>query len=153
MWLTTRDQPRLAIAAQPVVLVLPFLVGERAEASFEQRLFEEVHQALDADTSLRARRGQSGSGATVDAEAHSAAGQRAGAHYVVAGHIGWRHDTTEIALRLVRAADGSTAWSGTFWRSPSDLVTVGSDLAAVIAEAIHLDQMRLAQDNAARARR
>lgn len=56
--------------------------------------------------------------------------------YVVDGSLRRSGDTLRVSARVVRAADGSVAWSQSYDRSSRDLLTVQDDIAEQVAEAL-----------------
>lgn len=98
------------------------------------RLAEQVRTALSADKSIEIMRSE-----TQATNAQLAAARRVGAHYVLTGTVDRKPRGAEIGLRLVRASDASTAWSGTFWKSAADLSSSAGDLASAVSEAIRAE--------------
>jgi TolB-like protein len=114
------------------IFVAPFSLNENSgEHVSGAQLAEQVGTALSADKSLKISRSEMQS-----SNAQLAAARRAGAHFVLMGTVERKQRGAEIALRLVRASDASTAWSGTFWKSAADLPLSAGDLAAAVSEAI-----------------
>jgi TolB-like protein len=134
------------------ILVTPFAVnGAGSEPWSGSGLAEEVRMALDADNTVAIRRSEP----TViraalppngDDVMEIAAARRIGADYVLTGTIGRKERGSEIGLRLIRATDASTAWTGTFWRSQADFPSFAGDLAAAITEAIRAERDRDARE-------
>lgn len=150
-----RDRSHTAPSHLPVgdvatILVVPFAVlGTDNEPWSGAGLAEEVRAALAADSSVEIRRSErpvvSGAPQSApDAEGAKAidAARRVGADYVLTGTVGRGERGGEIGLRLVRAADASTAWTGTFWRSSADFPSFPRDLAAAVSEAVRAQRDR-----------
>jgi TolB-like protein len=69
-------------------------------------------------------------------------GRRLRSTYVLVGVVEHQDARTAIAVRLLRARDGTAVWSGTYWRDTTALTTFPSELAAAVAEALHLPSER-----------
>jgi TolB-like protein len=134
----------------PSILVVPLSVGGNGTDPWSgSGLAEEIRVALAANGAVRIRRVEPstvskpiGASDSVGAAIHA---RRAGADYVIIGAVGRKAGKSEIGLRLVRATDATTAWSGTFWRSPTDLSTFAADLAAAVTEAVTTDRTKQAR--------
>lgn len=71
-----------------------------------------------------------------DMERLAARGRRLNALYVLGGTVGRRGERSEIGMELVRVEDGAQVWTSTFWRDPTDLDSLASELAETIAEVL-----------------
>ena len=146
------NQPRI-VSSRPsagnvtIVFVASFAVrGIGTDSWSGAGLAEEVRLALAADSSVAIRRlnpavvGAAPS-PTFDADGAEeiAAARRIGADYVLTGTVGRKKVGSDVALRLIRATDASTAWTGTFWRSSTDYPSLAGDLAAAVTEAIRAE--------------
>lgn len=148
---TVQSQPPIGNVV--TILVAPFaVIGDGTEPWSGGGLAEEVRTALRADRSVVLRRSEpTMAGATpkpapvTDDAREIAAARRVGADYVLTGTVGRRERGSEIGLRLIRAADASTAWAGIFWRSPADFPSFAADLAAAVTEAIRAERDRQAR--------
>jgi TolB-like protein len=130
-----RAQRSVSTGGITTILVVPFtIIGSGGEASSGGQLSEQVRMALSKDTSLETRRSE-----MQPANAQLAAARRAAAYYVLRGTVDQKPRGVEIGLRLVRASDASTAWSGTFWKSAADLPSSAGDLASAVSEAIRAE--------------
>lgn len=138
----------------PSILVVPLSVsGNDTDPWSGAGLAEEIRIALAADTAVvirrarveRVRTSAPANGGSEDISRIVAEARRVGADYVLTGTVGRKSSTSEIGLRLARAADEKIAWSGTFWRSSTDLPTFAIDLAAAVTEAIRAERDRLAR--------
>jgi TolB-like protein len=109
-------------------------------------LAEEIRVSLASAGAVRIRRADPSTVSTLvggsDSTVAANHARRAGADYVIIGTVGRRAGKTEIGLRLVRASDATTAWSGTFWRSSADLSTFAADLAAAVTEAVATERVK-----------
>lgn len=145
----TVSSPR-PIAGVATIVVASFAVTAHGiEPWSGTGLAEEVRIALGADKSVVVRRSErrvvaAAPAPTPDADSarEIAAARRIGADYILLGTLGQKARDSEIALHLVRAADASTAWTGTFWRSPADFPSLAGDLAQAVTEAIRADRDR-----------
>jgi hypothetical protein len=135
------------------IFVASFAVnGNGIDPSSGAALANEVRRALGADSSVAIRRSVPTAVNPArppipddDGARGIAAAQRAGADYVLLGTVRRKERDAEIALRLIRVADASTAWTGTFWRSPTDFASFAIDLAAAVTEAIRAERDRQAR--------
>ena len=131
----------------PSIIVLPLSVsGNGADPWSGPGLAEEIRGAIAAGSAVRIRRTDPsmaskpvGASDSTGAAIHA---RRAGADYAITGTVGRNGGKSEIGLRLVRASDATTAWSGTFWRASTDLSTVAADLAAAVAEAVTTERAK-----------
>jgi hypothetical protein len=104
------------------IFVAPFSINENTgEHVSGAQLAEQVRTALGADKSVKIS-------------------HRSGADYVLMGTVDRKQLGAEIGLRLVRARDASTAWSGTIWKSAADFPSSAGDLAAAVTEAIRAER-------------
>lgn len=134
----------------PSILVVPLSVsGHGTDPWSGGGLAEEIRVALAANTAVRIRRADPATLAAAregnDSKRAATSARRAGADYVLTGTIGRDAGKNEIGLRLVRASDATTAWSGTFWRASTDLSTFAADLAAAVTEAVATDRAKQAR--------
>jgi len=147
-WGSARSgKSKLAVSGRPSIIVVPLVPsGSGTDPWSGAGLAEEIRVALAANAAVAIRRadartsgapGKAGDSANMAMHA-----RRAGADYVLTGTVGRNAGKNEIGLRLVRASDATTAWSGMFWRSPNDLSTFAADLAAAVTEAIAVERGR-----------
>ena len=138
----------------PSILVIPLSVsGDDTDPWSGAGLAEEIRTALAADTAVVIRRARAeivrtsapATGGSEDISRIAAEARRVGADYVLTGTVSRKSSKSEIGLRLVRATDEKIAWSGTFWRSRTDLPTFAMDLAAAVTEAISAERNSLAR--------
>lgn len=147
-------EPRRPVGDIATILVSPFAVnGNGSESWSGSGLAEEVRMALGADNTVAIRRSDHTvmrapppPTGDVDGASEIATARRVGADYVLLGTVGRKDRDSEVGLRLVRAADASTAWTGTFWRSPADFPSFARDLAAAVIEAIRAERDRDARE-------
>lgn len=129
-------KPSASIGSITTILVASFTInGNAAEPLSGAQLAEQVRSALSEDKSVETSRSD-----LQGANAQLAAARGAGAYYVLMGTVDRMRRGAEIGLRLVRASDASTAWSGTFWKSAADLPSSAADLAAAVSEAIRAER-------------
>ena len=134
----------------PSILVVPLSVsGNGTEPWSGSGLAEEIRVALASAGAVQIRRAHAstvsqpvGASDSTGAATHA---RRAGADYVIIGSVGRNAGKSEIGLRLVRASNATTVWSGTFWRTSSDLSTFAADLAAAVTEAVTTERMKQAR--------
>jgi len=134
----------------PSILVVSLSVsGNGTDPWSGPGLAEEIRVALAAGGAVRIRRADPstvskpvGASDSTGAAIHA---RRAGADYAIIGTVGRNAGKAEIGLRLVRASDATTAWSGTFWRSSTDLSTFAADLAAAVTEAVTTERVEQAR--------
>jgi len=129
-------EPSASIGGITTILVAPFtIIGKGSHPLSGGQLAEQVRTALSEDKSVETRGSE-----MQPATAQLAAARRAGAYYVLIGTVDGKQRGAEIGLRLVRASDASTAWSGTFWKSAADFPSSAGDLAAAVSEAIRAER-------------
>jgi TolB-like protein len=127
----------------PVISIAWQAVGEDMEPWSGVGLGEQVRQALNARgivvTDDRASPAKPTPGG---AEALAALGRELSATYVLGGTVGRKGKRSEIGMQLVRVQDGAPVWSSTFWRDPSDLQSLASDLAVAVAQVLETESSR-----------
>jgi hypothetical protein len=112
------------LGAPPVITIEWRTVGHGVEPWSGVGLAEQVRQALSAHGVAVSQNGRSpGLDPT----------------YLLAGTVGRRGDRNEIGMQLVRVQDGATVWASTFWRDPTDLQSLVSDLAATVAQVLETE--------------
>lgn len=138
------------VSRVPSIIVVPLSVsGNGTDPWSGPGLAEEIRVAIAAGGAVRIRRADPstvskpvGASDSTGAAMHA---RRAGADYAIIGTVGRHAGKSEIGLRLVRAADATTAWSGTFWRSSTELSTFAADLAAAVTEAVTAERAKQAR--------
>ena len=134
----------------PSILVIPLSVrGTGTDPWSGQGLAEEIRVSLASTGTVRIRRADPSAVSTLvgasDSTAAANHARRAGADYAIVGTVSRKAGKSEIGLRLVRASDGNIAWSGTFWRSSTDLSTFAADLATAVTDALSTERLKHAR--------
>ena len=125
-----------AKAAEKSIAVLPFAnVGGRSEDEyFSDGLSEEMINTLAQLADLKVI-GRSSSfqykGKTGDSRA---IGKTLGVAYLLEGSVRKAGERVRIAVQLVRAHDGTDAWSQSYDRELSDIFAVQSEIATTVAQ-------------------
>jgi len=134
--------PGIAINTPPVIMTSWRAIGQDVEPWSGVGLGEEVRRALSArgivvtdGGDLRVRR-------TDDVGALAALGRELDATYVLGGTVGRKGERSEIGMQLVRVRDGAPVWASTFWRDPSDLMSLAADLALAVSQALESEESR-----------
>ena len=122
-------------AAENAIAVLPFtdMSASRDQAFFCEGMSEEIINALGRVPELRVASytsSQRFKGEAIDAKVIA---QELGVAWLLEGSVRKSGETVRIAVQLVRASDGFSAWSGRFDRRLDDIFTVQDDIAGTIA--------------------
>jgi len=141
---------RTTMSRTPSILVIPLSVrGTGTDPWSGQGLAEEIRVSLASTGAVRIRRADPSAVSTLvgasDSTAAANHARRAGADYAIVGTVSRKAGKSEIGLRLVRASDGNIAWSGTFWRSSTDLSTFAADLATAVTDALSTERLKHAR--------
>ncbi|MEP7384251.1 MAG: protein kinase, partial [Gemmatimonadota bacterium] len=133
--------PVVAALLPPGVAVLPMvsISPDSSDAYLALGMTDEITSALSRVPGLRvasrsAAAAAQGAGGTV---ADVAA--RLGVPFLLEGTVQREGDRIRVAVRLVTARDGFSAWSEVYERPTGDLLAVQADIAAQIASAIRSD--------------
>ena len=129
----------------PSILVPPFRTVHAADRDpLGSRLAQDVEgalkqlQGLAVQSWVRDLHDASFSAAPTEDAAAVDLGRRLHSTYVLVGMVEHQTARTAIVVRLLRARDGTAVWSGTYWRDTTALTSFPSELAAAVAEALHL---------------
>jgi serine/threonine-protein kinase len=134
-----RPQPESEVApAENSVAVMPFsdMSAARDQAFFCEGMSEEIINALGRVSELRVASYTSSlrfKGQAMDAR--SIGGELMVA-WILEGSVRKSGDMVRIAVQLVHATDGFTAWSGRFDRRLDDIFTVQDEIAGMIARTL-----------------
>ena len=123
------------VAVLPMVSVSP----DSSDAYLALGMTDEITSALSRVPGLRvasrsaAAAAQGAGGSVADVAA------RLGVPYLLEGTVQREGDRLRVAVRLVTARDGFSAWSEVYERPTGDLLAVQADIAAQIAAAVRSD--------------
>ncbi|HET9361510.1 MAG TPA: winged helix-turn-helix domain-containing protein, partial [Vicinamibacterales bacterium] len=120
------------------VAVMPFsdMSAGRDQEFFCEGMSEEIINALGRVPDVRVASYTSSvrfKGKSVDPQS---IGRELMVSWLLEGSVRKSGDTVRIAVQLVRASDGFSAWSGRFDRRLDDVFTIQDDIAGVIAETL-----------------
>ena len=142
------EPPRSAIeklpaerAAEPppnAIAVLPFrdMSANRDQEFFCEGMSEEIINALGRVPGLRVASHTSSARFKAAALDAPSIGRGLAVSWLLEGSVRKSGDAVRIAVQLVRASDGFSAWSGRFDRRLDDIFTVQDDIAGMIAETL-----------------
>jgi serine/threonine-protein kinase len=125
-------------AAENSIAVLPFsdMSAARDHEFFCEGMSEEIINALGRVPDLRVASYTSSSrfkGKDLDSRS---IGRELRVAWLLEGSVRKSGDTVRIAVQLIRASDGFSAWSGRFDRRLDDIFTVQDDITGMIAETL-----------------
>ncbi len=117
------------------IAVLPFanLSSDPGQAYFSDGLTEELRSAL-ARAGLQVV-GRTSSEAVKNADAETAA-RKLGVANILTGSVRRSPDTIRVSAQLVKGSDGLERWSQDYDRKPGDELTIQSDIAENVAQAL-----------------
>ena len=120
------------------IAVMPFsdMSAARDQEYFCEGMSEEIINALGRVPDLRVASYTSSlrfKGKAVDTES---IGRELKVSWLLEGSVRKSGDMVRIAVQLVRASDGFSAWSGRFDRQLDDIFTVQDDIAGTIAQTL-----------------
>jgi TolB-like protein len=117
------------------IAVLPFanLSTDPGQAYFSDGLAEELRSAL-ARAGLQVV-GRTSSEAVGKADAETAA-KRLGVANILTGSVRRSPETIRVSAQLVKGSDGLERWSQDYDRRPGDALTIQSDIAQNVAQAL-----------------
>ena len=133
-WLMLR--PGIPVAGNSVA-VLPFanLSGDPAQAYFSDGIAEEIRSAL-------ARSGLQVAGRTsseaVKADDAPAAAKKLGVANILAGSVRRSPSTVRVSAQLIKGSNGLERWSQDYDRPSGDVLTIQSDIAQRVAQALSI---------------
>lgn len=127
-------KPSSAEAAGSIA-VLPFenLSGDPAQTYFSDGLAEELRSALSR-AGLQVV-GRTSSEAVKDADAETAA-RKLGVANILTGSVRRSPETIRVSAQLVKGSDGLERWSQDYDRKPGDALTIQTDIAENVAQAL-----------------
>jgi TolB-like protein len=143
--LSTSPSPGRAILPGPAgatlensIAVMPFadMSAARDQEFFCEGMSEEIINALGRVPDVRVASYTSSlrfKGKAIDTQS---IGRELTVSWLLEGSVRKSGDMVRIAVQLVRASDGFSAWSGRFDRRLDDLFTVQDDIAGMIAETL-----------------
>ena len=125
-------------ASENSIAVLPFsdMSAARDHEFFCEGMSEELINALGRVPDLRVASYTSSSrfkGKDLDSRS---IGRELMVAWLLEGSVRKSGDTVRIAVQLIRASDGFSAWSGRFDRQLDDIFTVQDDITSMIAETL-----------------
>ncbi len=136
-----KGAPSAPVALPPGVAVLPMVSvsPDSSDAYLALGMTDEITSALSRVPGLRvasrsAAAAAQGAGGTV-----SEVAARLGVPFLLEGTVQRDGDRLRVAVRLVTARDGFSAWSEVYERPTGDLLAVQADIAAQIASAVRND--------------
>ena len=125
-------------AAENSIAVMPFtdMSAARDQEFFCEGMSEEIINALGRVPELRVASYTSSLRFKADAADPQSIGRDLMVSWLLEGSVRKSGDMVRIAVQLVRASDGFSAWSGRFDRRLDDIFTVQDDIAGMIAETL-----------------
>lgn len=120
------------------VLPLQSLSDDPADAWFAQGMQDEILSRLAKLTGLRVISHGSTQGLDSRPRDLAAVAHQLGVRYLIEGSVQQAGATLRIRLRLVQAASGTQLWAESYDRSRDDVLTVQSEIAGAVAEALSL---------------
>ena len=120
------------------IAVMPFtdMSAARDQEFFCEGMSEEILNALGRVPELRVASYTSSLRFKGRAEDPRTIARELGVAWLLEGSVRKAGDTVRIAVQLVRADDGFSAWSGRFDRRLDDIFTVQDDIAGMIAQTL-----------------
>lgn len=142
-----RDLPvvKAAVAAQPSIAVLPFvdMSAEQDQVHFAEGLSEEILNLLAHANSLRViARTSSFSFKDQNSDIRTIA-QRLAVSYVLEGSVRKSGQRVRITAQLIDGATSAHVWSDTYDRDLHDIFGVQREIAAAVADALHVTLARV----------
>jgi TolB-like protein/Tfp pilus assembly protein PilF len=128
----------IAGAAENSIAVMPFtdMSAERDQEFFCEGMSEEIINALGRVPDMRVSSYTSSLRFKGKATDPQTIGRELMVSWLLEGSVRKAGDMVRIAVQLVRAADGFSAWSGRFDRKLDDIFSVQDDIAGVIAQTL-----------------
>jgi TolB-like protein/Tfp pilus assembly protein PilF len=132
------DTRATAAAHEHSIAVMPFsdMSAARDHEFFCEGMSEEIINALGRVPELRVASYTSSLRFKGKAAEPQAIGRDLRVAWLLEGSVRKSGDTVRIAVQLVRADDGFSAWSGRFDRKLDDIFSVQDDIAGMIAETL-----------------
>ena len=125
-------------ALEHSIAVLPFtdMSAARDREFFCEGMSEEIINALGRVPDLRVASYTSSSRFKGKDRDSRAIGRKLMVAWLLEGSVRKSGDMVRIAVQLIRASDGFSAWSGRFDRRPDDIFTVQDDITGMIADTL-----------------
>jgi TolB-like protein/Tfp pilus assembly protein PilF len=135
---TKTAQPQIGSTSENSIAVLPFsdLTATRDQDFFCEGMSEEIISALGKVPELRVVSYTSShrfKGKATDARE---IGRELMVSWLLEGSVRKSKDTVRISVKLIRASDGFSAWSGRFDRQLDDVFAVQDEIAGMIAQTL-----------------
>jgi eukaryotic-like serine/threonine-protein kinase len=124
-----------AVAVLPLVSVSP----DSSDAYLALGMADEITSALSRVAGVRVASRSAAAAAQAQGGGVADVARRLGVSFLLEGTVQRRGDRLRVAVRLVNASDGFTAWSEVYERGTDDLFAVQADIAAAIAAAVRAD--------------
>ncbi len=130
-----------AVALPPGVAVLPMVSvsPDSSDAYLALGMTDEITSALSRVPGLRVASRSAAEAAQAAGGSVGDVAKRLGVPYLLEGTVQREGDRIRVAVRLVTASDGFSAWSEVYERPTGDLLAVQSDIASQIAVAVRSD--------------
>ena len=122
------------------VAVVPFanLGGDPAQNYFSDGLTEEIRAALARNDALRVLAATSSNTARAHKEDAITTARRLGVAFLLEGSVRRANDVVRISAELIDGNTGFSRWSNSFDRKMSDVLTLQSEIARMVAEALSM---------------
>jgi TolB-like protein/Flp pilus assembly protein TadD len=122
------------------VAVVPFanLGGDPAQSYFSDGLTEEIRAALARNDALRVLAATSSNTARAHKEDAVTTARRLGVAFLLEGSVRRANDVVRISAELIDGKTGFSRWSNSFDRKMSDVLTLQSEIARMVAEALSM---------------
>jgi TolB-like protein/tetratricopeptide (TPR) repeat protein len=127
-----------ATPPENAIAVMPFtdMSAARDQGFFCEGMSEEIINALGQVSELRVASYTSSLRFKGNATDPQTIGRELKVSWLLEGSVRKAGEMVRIAVQLVRAADGFSAWSGRFDRQLDDIFTVQDDIAGMIAQTL-----------------
>ncbi|MFN8667108.1 MAG: protein kinase [Gemmatimonadaceae bacterium] len=131
----------LDAALPPGVAVLPMVSvsPDSSDAYLALGMSDEITSALSRVPGLRVASRSASAAAQAAGGSTAEVARRLGVPYLLEGTVQRNGDRIRVAVRLVTARDGFSAWSQVYERPTGDLLAVQADIASQIAAAVSSD--------------
>lgn len=129
------------LALPPGVAVLPMvsIAPDSSDAYLALGMTDEITGALSRVPGLRVASRSAAEAAQATGGTLSDIARRLGVPFLLEGTVQREADRIRVAVRLVTASDGFSAWSEVYERPAGDLLAVQADIASQIAAAVRSD--------------
>lgn len=138
---STAASPAAEVALPPGVAVLPMVSvsPDSSDAYLALGMSDEITSALSRVPGLRVASRSAAAAAQAAGGSVADVARRLGVPFLLEGTVQRNGDRIRVAVRLVTARDGFSAWSQVYERPTGDLLAVQSDIASQIAAAVSSD--------------